>query len=136
MLNADSYLQNCSTLHYYIRFTALQTVWDYPGELVSKPVWILLKQETVWQWHQLGHMQICTSSQTDYHASTSNPPVSFLQARCPSCHPTNSVKALKGNTYRIVVQYFLKQQHLYPTLSHSPHICKSQDRRFDKSELK
>jgi len=21
---------------------------------------------------------------------------SFLQARCPSCHPTNSVKALKG----------------------------------------
>jgi len=25
-----------------------------------------------WQWHQLGHMQICTSLQTDNHAS--NPP--------------------------------------------------------------
>jgi len=27
------------------------------------------------------------------HAST--PPLSFLQAGCPSCHPTNSSKALK-----------------------------------------
>jgi len=41
-------------------------------------------------------MQICTSLQTDNHAST--PPFSFLQAECPSCHPTNSVKALKGNS--------------------------------------
>ena len=30
-----------------------------------------------------------------YHAST--PPLSFLQVRCPSCHPTNSVKALKAS---------------------------------------
>jgi len=44
-----------------------------------------------WQWLQLGHIQICTSPQTDNHAG--NPPLSFLQARCPSCHPTNSVKA-------------------------------------------
>jgi len=28
-----------------------------------------------WQWHQLGHMQVCTSLQTDNHAST--PPLSF-----------------------------------------------------------
>jgi len=47
-----------------------------------------------WQWHQLGHMQVCTSLQADNHAST--PPLSFLQAGCPSCHPTNSVKALKA----------------------------------------
>ena len=25
-----------------------------------KPVWILLKQVSEWQWHQLGHMQVCT----------------------------------------------------------------------------
>jgi len=37
-------------------------------------------------------MQICTSIQKDNHAST--PPLSFLQAGCPSCHPTNSIKAL------------------------------------------
>jgi len=54
----------------------------------------LLEQETrEWQWHQLGYMQICTSPQTDNHAST--PPLSFLKAICPSCHPTNSFKALK-----------------------------------------
>ena len=52
-------------------------------------------RDSDWQWHQLGHMQICTSLQTDNHTST--PPLSFLQAGCPSCRPTNSVKALKEN---------------------------------------
>ena len=52
-------------------------------------------RDSEWQWHQLGHMQVCTSLQTDNHIST--PPLSFLQAGCPSCHPTNSVKALKAN---------------------------------------
>jgi len=46
------------------------------------------------QWHQLGYMQVCTSLQTDNHASTS--PVSLLQARCPSCRQTNRVEALKA----------------------------------------
>jgi len=46
------------------------------------------------QWHQLGHMQVCTSLQTDNHAST--PPLSFSQAGCPSYRPANSVKALKA----------------------------------------
>jgi len=49
-----------------------------------------------WQWYHLGHMQVCTSLQTDNHAST--PPLSFLQAGCPSCRPTNSVKALKAKS--------------------------------------
>jgi len=40
-------------------------------------------------------MQICPLPQTDNHAST--PPLSFLQAGCPSCCPTNSIKALKTN---------------------------------------
>jgi len=46
-------------------------------------------RDSEWQWHQLGHMQVCTSLQTDNHAST--PPLSFLQAGCPFCHPTNSI---------------------------------------------
>ena len=50
-------------------------------------------RDSDWQWYQVGHMQICTSIQTNNHAST--PPLSFLQAGCPSCRPTNSVKALK-----------------------------------------
>jgi len=49
-------------------------------------------RDSEWHWHQLGHMQVSTSLQTDNHAST--PPLSFLQAGCPSCRPTNSIKAL------------------------------------------
>ena len=45
-------------------------------------MWILLKQETV-------------SGSGISWASTS--PLSFLQAGCPSCRPTNSVKALKAH---------------------------------------
>jgi len=46
-------------------------------------------RDSEWQWHQLGHMQVCTSLQTDNHAS--NPPLSFLQADAlPSAQPTAS----------------------------------------------
>jgi len=31
-------------------------------------------RDSEWQWHPLGHMQVCTSLQTDNHAST--PPLS------------------------------------------------------------
>jgi len=51
-------------------------------------------RDSEWQWNPLGHMQVCTLLQTDNHAST--PPLSFLQAGCPSCRPTNSVNALKA----------------------------------------
>jgi len=43
-------------------------------------------RESEWQWHPVGHMQVCTSLQTDNHAST--PPLSFLQAGC--AQPTAS----------------------------------------------
>jgi len=46
--------------------------------------------DSEWQWHQLDHMQVCTSLQTD----NQHPTTQFLQAGCPSCRPTNSVKAL------------------------------------------
>jgi len=39
-------------------------------------------------------MQVCTLLQTDKHANTSL--LSFLQAGCPSCRQTNSVKTLKA----------------------------------------
>ena len=35
-------------------------------------------RDSEWQWHQLGHMQVCISLQTDNHTST--PALSFLQA--------------------------------------------------------
>jgi len=42
-------------------------------------------RDSEWQWHQLGHMQICTSLQTDNHAST--PPLSFFTGRMPFLPP-------------------------------------------------
>ena len=86
----------CTHTHTRLSLTAL--FLGLPGSAGTrkvKPIWILLKQRvSEWQWHQLGHMQVCISLQTNNHAST--PPLSFLQAGCPSCHPTNSVKALKA----------------------------------------
>ena len=49
-------------------------------------MWILLKQrDSEWQRHQLGHMQVCISLQTDNHAST--PPLSFFTGRMPFLPP-------------------------------------------------
>jgi len=62
-------------------------------------------RDSGWQWHQLGHMQVCTSLQMDNHASTS--PLSFLQAGCPSCRPTNSVKALKAITTTVTNNFVM-----------------------------
>ena len=61
-------------------------------------------RDSEWQWHQLGHMSVCTSLQTDNHTST--PPLSILQAGCSSCRPTNSVKALKANEHEQLMNNF------------------------------
>ena len=67
-------------------------------------------RDSEWQLHQLGHMQVCNSLQTNNHATT--PPLSFLQARCPSCHPTNNVKALKALKQMHIVIYNLQKKTL------------------------
>jgi len=44
-------------------------------------------RDSEWQWHQLEHMQVCTSLQTDNHAST--PPLSFYRPDAlPAAQPT------------------------------------------------
>jgi len=47
-------------------------------------------RDSEWQWHQLGDMQVCTSHQTDNHAS--NPPLSFFYRpdALPATQPTAS----------------------------------------------
>jgi len=42
-------------------------------------------RDSGWQWHQLGHMQVCTSLQTDNYAST--PTLSFFTGRMPFLPP-------------------------------------------------
>ena len=43
-------------------------------------------RDSEWQWHQLVHMQVCTSLQTDNHAST--PPLFFYR---PDALPATQV---------------------------------------------
>ena len=54
-------------------------------------------RDSEWQWHQLGHMQVCTLLQTDNHASTAP------HVGSPSCHPTNSIKALKAKALKAIL---------------------------------
>jgi len=56
-----------------------------------------------WQWHQLGHMQVCTSLLTKKPRRYLT--THFLQTGCPSCHPTNSVKALK-TIIEIIIRHY------------------------------
>ena len=65
-------------------------------------------RESEWQWHQLGHMQVCTSLQTDNHAST--PPLKFFTGQMPFLPPNQQRQSTEGkstegssynkNTYR------------------------------------
>ena len=46
-----------------------------------------------WQWHQLGHMQVCTLLQTDNHSST--PPL-FFTGRMPFLPPNQQRQSTEG----------------------------------------
>ena len=60
-----------------------------------------------WKWHHLGHMQVCTSLQTDNHAST--PTLSFLQARCPpAAQPTASKHCYYEHWLIIIINFIDK----------------------------
>jgi len=52
-------------------------------------------RDSEWQWHQLGHMQVCTSLQTDNHASTS--PLSCFTDRMPFLPPNQQYQSTEGN---------------------------------------
>jgi len=47
-----------------------------------------------WQWHQLGHMQVCTSLQTDNYAST--PPLCFFTGLMPFLLPNQQRQSTEG----------------------------------------
>jgi len=49
-----------------------------------------------WLWHQLGHMQVCTSLQTDNHTST--PPPQFFTGRMPFLLPNQQRQSTEGNS--------------------------------------
>jgi len=48
-------------------------------------------RDSEWQWHQLGHMQVCTSLHTDNHASTPTLSQFFYRPYAfPAAQPTAS----------------------------------------------
>ena len=52
-------------------------------------------RDSVWQWHQLGYMQVCTSLQTDNH--TSSPPLlCFFTGRVPFLPPNQQRQSTEG----------------------------------------
>jgi len=51
-------------------------------------------RDSEWQWHQLGHMQVCTLLQTDNHTST--PPLSFFTGRMPFLPPNQQRQSTEG----------------------------------------
>ena len=51
-------------------------------------------RDSEWQWHQLGHMQVCILLQT--RQPHQHPTTLFFTGRMPFLPPTNSVKALKA----------------------------------------
>ena len=88
--------------HTHTRLTVLfPGLPGWAGTRKVKPIWILLKQETV---RASGiRWAICKSAHRSRQITTPAPHHSvFLQAGCPSCHPTNSVKALKAKHYHIL----------------------------------
>ena len=99
---------NVCLLHKYIHthtHTRLMALFPglprWAGTRKVKPIWISLKQETVsgsgisWD--------ICKSAPHSRLITTPAPqPLSFLQAGCPSCRPTNSVKALKATIHTYI----------------------------------
>jgi len=48
-------------------------------------------RDSEWQWHQLGHMQVCISIQTDNHTSTQ-----FFTGRMPFLPPNQQHQSTEG----------------------------------------
>jgi len=60
-------------------------------------------RDSEWQLHQLGHMQVCTSLQTDNHTNT--PPLSFFTGRMPFLPPNQQRQSTEG---KLLVEIYWK----------------------------
>jgi len=52
------------------------------------------ERDSEWQWHQLGHMQVCTLLQTGNHAN--NPPLKFFTGQMPFLPPNQQFQSTEG----------------------------------------
>jgi len=56
-------------------------------------------RDSEWQWHQLGHMQVCTSLQTDNHTNTSS--LSFFTGRMPFLPPNQQRQSTEATLNKL-----------------------------------
>jgi len=61
-------------------------------------------RDSEWQWHQLGHMHVCISLQTDNHAST--PPLKFFTGRMPFLPPNQQRQSTEGTSNLVTGTFF------------------------------
>jgi len=65
-------------------------------------------RDSEWQWHKLGHMQVCTSLQTNNHAST--PPLSFYRPDAlPAAHQSTEGHALKAMWLLLLILIIIRR---------------------------
>jgi len=88
-----THAQSQSHTHTHTRLTALfsgttRVSWYQKGKTNLD---VTEARDSEWQWHQLGHMQVCTLLQTDNHAS--NPSLKFLYR--PDALPATQTTASK-----------------------------------------
>jgi len=58
-------------------------------------------KDSKWQWHQLGHMQVCISLQTDNHANTHQS--RFFTGRMPFLPPNLQRQSTEGNLLLLTI---------------------------------
>jgi len=104
-----------------------------------KPIWILLKQETASGSGISWTMQVCTSLQTDNHAST--PPLKLLTGRMPFLPPYQQRQSTEGitaycsllylpqralmyfNYYILTIFFYPRRQPVYATMTKFTFVC-------------
>ena len=62
-----------------------------------------------WQWHQLSHMQVCISLQTDNHAST--PPI--FTGQMPFLTPSQQRQSTEGMTSMLFIFDFCRFKYVH-----------------------
>jgi len=66
-------------------------------------------RDSEWQWHQLGHMQVCTTLRAKNHASIL--PLSFIIDRMPFLLPNQQRQSTEG-----------KYSHMYNNNNNNNHL--------------
>ena len=88
-LSSTCVLSDYITLHTFLTapFSGTTQVSQYQRGKISLD--FTEARDSEWQWHQLGHMQVCTLLQIDNHART--PPLRFYRpGALPAAQPTAS----------------------------------------------